>query len=270
LLCLPPGGTEETAGVLGVRWSTTEDALKAAPFRVTAWDDLDGPLARTDNGTPLGVAKLEVARRQVPSAGEAAHVTAAFADGRPFLLAQKMGAGQVFACATLPDVAWSNLGDGFVLLPMVQRMLATGGKRLAPPLLGVAGEWQPADPQEAWTSVETDRRRDWRWHAGVYRNGARFIALNRPEAEDAPEIVEPARLPELLHGVKLTVMAGALELKADRLQSEIWPAMIILTMLLMCAEMALATSKAMLPIKPALKSSAPRPPVSPQPAEVAA
>jgi len=85
------------------------------------------------------------------------------------------------------------------------------------------------------------------------------MALNRPEAEDAPETVDPARLPEMLRGVKLTVMAGALELKADRLQSEIWPRMVVLTMLFMCAEMAIATSKAMLPIKPGMKSTASRP-----------
>jgi hypothetical protein len=49
-------------------------------------------------------------------------------------------------------------------------------------------------------------------------------------------------------------MSGALGLKADRLQSEIWPAMVIATMLFMCAEMLLATSKAMLPQKPAAKA----------------
>jgi hypothetical protein len=267
LLCLPPGG-EETGGPLGITWTASEIAPKTAPFRVTAWDDLDGPLARTDNGAPLGVAKLEIARRQIPRGGEADHTTAAFADGRPFLLTHKVGAGQVFACATLPEVEWSNFGDGFVLVPMMQRLLVLGGKRLAPPLLGVAGEWQPADAQETWTAVETDRRRDWRWHAGVYRNGVHLVALNRPESEDAPEIVDRARLPELLRGVKLTVMAGALELKADRLQSEIWPAMIVLTMLFMCAEMALATSNAMLPAKPARKSSTPLPPARSEPAEV--
>ena len=270
LLCLPPGG-EAAAGPLGITWSAAENAPKTAPFRVTAWDDLDGPLARTDNGTPLGLAKLEIDRRQFPAAGESAHVAAAFPDGRAFLLSHKAGAGRVFACATLPEAEWSNFGDGFVLLPMVQRLLAMGGRRLAPPLMANAGEWQPPDAQETWTAVETDRRRDWRWHAGVYRNGAQLIALNRPESEDSPEIVDRVRLPEMLHGVKLTVMTGALELKADQLQSEIWPAMIIVTMLFMCAEMALATSRAMLPIKPAAKSSAARPP-SParKPAEVAA
>jgi len=269
LLCLPPGG-EGGAGPLGVTWAAVEDAPKAAPFRVTAWDDLDGPLARTDSGTPLPLAKLEIARRQIPSTGETAHSAGAFADGRPFLLARKIGSGQVFACATLPEAAWGNFGDGFVLLPMMQRLLALGGQRLAPPMMATAGEWQPADAQETWTAVETDRHRDWRWHAGVYRNGAHLVALNRPESEDTPEIVERTRLPELLHGVKLTLMAGAIDLKVDQLQSEIWPAMLMLTMLFMCAEMALATSKAMAPAKPGAKSTPPRSSPSPKPAEAAA
>jgi hypothetical protein len=270
LLCLPPGG-EAATGPAGITWSAAESAPKTAPFRVTAWDDLDGPLARTDNGTPLGVAKLEISRRQVPTVGETAHVAAAFPDGRAFLLSRKVGAGRVFACATLPEAEWSNFGDGFVLLPMMQRLLAIGGRRLAPPMMATAGEWHPTDAQETWTAIETDRRRDWRWHAGVYRNGAELVALNRPESEDSPEIVDRVRLPELLHGVKLTVMTGALALKADQLQSEIWPAMIIVTMLFMCGEMALATSKAMLPMKPGGKSAASRPsPPAPKRTEVVA
>ena len=265
LLCLPPGG-EGGAGPVGVTWGGVENAPKDAPFRVAAWDDLDGPLARTDSGAALPLARLEIARRQLPASGEAAHIAGTFADGRPFLVSRKIGAGQVFACATLPEAEWSSLGDGFVLLPMVQRLLAIGGQRLAPPSMAVAGEWHPADAQETWSAIETDKRRDWRWHAGVYQSGANRVALNRPDAEDAPEITDRARLPELLRGVKLTVMAGAMELKADRLQSEIWPAMIVLTMLLMCAEMLLATSKAMLPQKPPLRAS--RPAAKPQPVEV--
>jgi hypothetical protein len=106
---------------------------------------------------------------------------------------------------------------------MVQRLLALGGQRLAPPNLAVVGEWKPADAEEIWTAVERDHPRDWRWHAGVYQSGTRLLALNRPEAEDALDLVPASRLPELLQGAKLTVMSGALALKADRLQSEIWP-----------------------------------------------
>ncbi len=150
---------------------------------------------------------------------------------------------------------------------MVQRLFTLGGERLSPRAMGIAGEWAPTDPQEMWTAIESDRRRDWRWHAGVFQSGAHQIALNRPEAEDIPDLVDRARLPELLRGVRLTVMEGALSLKADRLQSEIWPAMIVIAMLFMCAEMLLATSKALLPMKPASRSIAPAPVPKRQPVE---
>ena len=252
LLCFPPG-SEGGTSPLGVAWGAAESAERNAPFRVTAWDELDGPLARTESGASLPLARLEIQRRQIPITGQDAHVYASFADGRAFLLGRKVGAGHVFACATLPEQTWSNFGDGLVLLPMVQRLLTLGGQRLAPPNLAVAGEWKPADAEEIWTAVEAEHPRDWRWQAGVYQSRARLLALNRPEAEDEPDLVPATRLPDLLPGAKLTVMSGALALRADRLQSEIWPAMVIATMLFMCAEVLLATSKAMLPQKAAAK-----------------
>jgi hypothetical protein len=255
LLALPPGG-EGGAGPLGLSWSPVEKSGKDA-FRVTAWDELDGPLSRTDAGASLPLARLAVQQRQLPRTSDGtAHVYGAFADGQPFLTGRRVGAGHVFACATLPETEWSTLDDGFVLLPLVQRLLALGGARLAPPAMAVAGEWQPGGGDESWAPVETDRRRDPRWSAGVYKSGARLLALNRPESEDQPDLVDAARLPELLRGAKLNVMSGALELKADRLMSEIWPAMIIATMLFMCLEMLLATSKVMLPPKPKPKAAA--------------
>jgi Aerotolerance regulator N-terminal len=268
LLCFPPGGEGGTSP-LGVAWEAVESAERNASFRITVWDELDGPLARTESGASLPLARLEIQRRQIPATGEDAHVYASFADGRAFLIGRKVGAGHVFACATLPEPGWSNFGEGLVLLPMVQRLITLGGQRLEPPSLATAGEWKPANAEEIWTAVESDRPRDWRWNAGVYQSGTRFLALNRPETEDAPELVPATRLPELLHGAKLTVMTGAMSLKADRLQSEIWPAMVIVTMLFMCAEMLLATSKAMLPLKPAVKPAATRQPVKSEQVEVA-
>ena len=252
LLALPPGGSGATSsmGPLGISWGEIEKSGKDA-FRVTAWDDLDGPLSRTDAGTPLPIARLAVQQRQTPrTVSDTTHVYGAFADGQPFLTGRRVGNGYVFACTTLPEDDWSTMGEGFVLLPMVQRLIAIGGKHLAPPAIAFAGEWNPEGGEGSWAPVETDHRRDPRWNAGVYRNGAQLIALNRPESEDTTELTDPARLPELFKGAKLTVMTGALELKADRLMSEIWPAMVIATMLFMCLEMLLATSKSMLPVKP--------------------
>jgi len=264
LLSFPPGGNAGP-GALGIEWSAAENAARNAPYRIAAWDDLGGPLERTENGAPLPLARVEIARRQLPSAGNTAHVFASFADGRPFFVGGKRGAGRVFACATQPDNEWSSLGEGVVLLPMVQRLLALGGQRFSLPSMGIAGEWSPPDPREIWTPMDPQQRRDWRWQAGIYHSGDRMVALNRPAIEDLPEIVERARLPDLLRGVKLTVMAGAVELKADNLQSEIWPAMIIATMAFLSAEMLLATSRALLPRRPSSKATPlkPSPPLTP-------
>ncbi len=258
LVCFPPA-TDAAAGPLGLTWNAPEDSPAEGPFQLPSWDDLDGPLARTDNGSPLPVARLEILRRQIPTLTDpATHVYATFGDGRPFLSGRRQGAGHLFACATLPVPEWSNLGDGLVLLPMAQRMLLLGGKKLAPPALGLAGEWKPSDEQESWTPVDSASGRDWRWNSGIYQSGEKRVALNHPEIEDAPDAVPTDRIKELLRGAKLTVLSDALDLKADRLQSEIWPIMIFVAMLAMCAEMLLATSKGLLPVKPALKAAGAR------------
>src|SRR5262249_26994451 len=89
LLALPPGknasGENISRGPPGIGWGEIEKGGKD-PLRVTAWDDLDGPLARTDSGTSLPLARLAVLQRQIPRATSgAAHVYGAFADGQPFL-----------------------------------------------------------------------------------------------------------------------------------------------------------------------------------------
>ena len=111
------------------------------------------------------------------------------------------------------------------------------------------GEWKPADPAETWTSVDPESPKDWRWHAGIYQSGQRKIALNPPVAEIDPDVINTEKIKELLPGLKLDVLAGAVDVKADHLQSEIWPLLVVLAMLAMCVEMGLATSKGLTPNK---------------------
>ena len=247
LFCLP---SESSTGPLGLTWNAAESAPVEGPYRVTTWDDLDGLLAKTDNGTPLPIAKLDITLRQIPALNDpTSHLSASFADGLPFLLSRKIGSGYLYACATLPEAAWSSLGEGFVLLPMVQRALQQGSRRLSPPSQEIVGEWKPADPAETWTNAAQDSPRDWRWHAGIYQSGQRKIALNPPVAEIDPDVINTEKIKELLPGLKLDVLAGAVDIKADHLQSEIWPLLVVFAMLAMCIEMWLATSKGLTPNK---------------------
>jgi hypothetical protein len=253
LFCLPPA-SDATTGPLGLTWNTVESAPAETSFRVTTWDDLDGPLAKTDNGTPLSIARMDVQRRQIPSLNHpSTHVSASFADGLTFLAGRKIGAGYLYACATLPDSTWGSLGEGFVLLPMTQRLLTMGARRLAPPLIETVGNWKPVESDESWTSLDTSGPHDWRWNAGVYQSGAKRIALNRPKLEDDPDVIDAPQIKALLPNAKLEILSSAIEVKADNLQSEIWPLLVVLAMAAMCVEMLLATSKGMLPVK--LKSA---------------
>ncbi|MCC9500106.1 hypothetical protein, partial [Campylobacter jejuni] len=77
-------------------------------------------------------------------------------------------------------------------------------------------DWKPTDPNENWTYLPqinkadgTVETRDWRWQAGVYQHGAQRVALNRPAAEDEPEMVPAGEVEKLLTGLKVEILKDA-------------------------------------------------------------
>jgi hypothetical protein len=260
-----PAGNDAVPNIMGLTWKAAEPAPAEGPFRVTSWDEVEGPMAKTDNGTSLALADVECGKRQIPvMEGDATRLYGSFADGQAFLLGKRHGAGAIYACATAPEAAWSNLGQSLVLLPMVQRFLAAGAARLVPPQMGIAGEWQPADAQQTWSPLKTAESpseadaRNWRWNAGIYESGTQRIALNRPASEDAPEVLTGEQVKNLLSGLEVDILAQAMDVKANRLQNEIWPMLVMGAMLFMIAEMALATSKGLLPQKARVAPASPK------------
>lgn len=252
VLFLPPsdGVAAAVAPDALVAWGGAEAAEKMKPYRVALWDDLDGPLAKTANGRSLPVARLESAKRCVFAAkteagGVAAgdsgwHALATYVDGKPFLLRRALGNGRMYAVTSLPVADWSNLGEGVVLVPMVQRMLEQGGKRLSGAETATCGEWSPPDNGEVWNTVaESGGGRDYRTQAGVYVSGTRRLALNRPAAEDAPDFVAKEKLPKLLGSVPVTVTESLAAEGGSDLQSELWAMFVLFALLFLLAESAL-------------------------------
>jgi hypothetical protein len=241
--CFPPtrAGGAPAPGTgsrgLGFRWERIETAPQDKAFRVTTWDELDGPLANADNGATLPLAGLTCARRRTvsfsgnsppgtqPERAEASSGTwqslAVFADNVPFLLRRGVGKGFLFVCTSLPHADWSNLGQGPVLVPAVQRMLALGGRRLTDIRMDECGTWRPSGEQEHWTCVDADGK-DPRWQAGVYASGTRTIALNCPREEESADVVPADEVKSLLGEVPVQIIGESLVRKDDRLQSEIW------------------------------------------------
>lgn len=243
---LPPvGGGGES--MLGIQWGDSESAPEERPFRVGTWNEYDGPLARTAEGQDLPVAGVACLRRRLPTRVEAEaveesnrvedgwHDVASFVDGRPLLMRRLIGKGRAYACTTLPEPGWSTLGNGWLLVPLVQRVVAEGAARLSAQESAWCGAWW-ATGDETWTSVDSETPKDYRWHAGVYRSGTRLVALNRPAVEDVPDVMGTDDVTGLFGELPVQISAKVEGGNSGQLQSEVWRLFVYLALLCMVGE----------------------------------
>ena len=226
-----PPNKAATARFAGLGWGEKQTSGDAG-FAVGRWDEDQGPLANTDEGLLLPLAKLGVRQRQ-QVVGQAA-VLAAFDDGQALLVRQSLGQGEVYFCATLPLLAWSEMGDGLVVVPMLQRLLATGSRRLQRDSVAECGQIGAGDLQLEWTSIETGQRGDVQTQAGVYQSGDRWLVVNRPAAEDEFERVGD----EAVSGLFGTLSFQLFQAQRDdtALQGEIWRMFLFLMLLALLIE----------------------------------
>ncbi len=215
---LPPGRVD-TGKFLGLGWGEALPAPADKPFKVAKWEQQEGPLAKTDEGLSLPLGELEISRRQAITGEPTA--LASFADGSPLLTRRALGKGQFFFCATLPHEDWSTLGDGPVLVPMLQRFLQTGARRLNQETMAAAGELSALDRAKQWVSAEGVSGKSILLHAGVYRSGERLLAVNRPAAEDDRLLITPESAKSLLGPLPLQLLQERTA-RSDALQGEIW------------------------------------------------
>ncbi|MBA4149937.1 MAG: BatA domain-containing protein [Verrucomicrobia bacterium] len=246
-----PSGNASSQTFAGVNWGKSETAEDEKGFHLVKWNEEEGPLAKTDEGFTLPLGQTEFQRRQQMRGQQA--VLASFDDGEPFLTRQNLGKGQFYFCASLPDEEWSTLGDGPVLVPMIQRLLQAGSKRLQQVAFIHAGELSLADQQRQWTSLDSSTQKNARLDAGVYRSGDRLIAVNRPPGEDEPEILDVNEATSLFEGVSFQMLQDK-QTQTDALQGEVWRFFLFGMLALLIGESFL-----ILPGKPAAKQERPAP-----------
>jgi uncharacterized protein YceH (UPF0502 family) len=225
-----------------VTWGEQETATGTdKSFRVTRWRNTDGPLAQTQDGVELPVSELRIARRRSIT-GEA-NVLAAFEDGKPFLVRKQVGAGAVYFCATLPHAEWSNLAEGAVLVPMLQRLLAAGGQRLSRSANLFVGDKALRIGGDARTRLDRESEQAGDAapdaQAGIYQIGNRIVAVNRPPAEDATETVDETTVRASFGPVPLTMFEQP-SANAGKLQSELWRGFLVAMIVFMLGEAWLA------------------------------
>jgi hypothetical protein len=230
-------------------WGEVETAGEQGGWRAGHWRNDDGPLARTLDGNDLPVGDLVVTRRQA-IIGEAG-LYAVFDDGRPLLARISAGRGAAYFCATLPHGDWSTLGEGTVLVPMMQRLLTDGGRRLSSVEMLTCGEPRLGDPHEIWTRLDGRETAPAAarageelpatplTQAGVWQSGVRTIAVNRPRIEDAPEILDEPTVRSLFGAVPFRFFEER-QAGTARLQAEMWRTFLWIMLALLVAEAALS------------------------------
>jgi hypothetical protein len=237
LVFFPPDTATPQQGV-EFEWGPVKTMQAEKPETVAVWNSRDGPLADVSSGDPLPLAELSVRRyRSVSHEGDL-QVIAHYTNGDPFLLRGQNERGVVYVCTTQPDPAWSSLSEGFVLVPMIQRMLQEGGTRLSDAMIDACGDWTPREGAEVWRAVDAPNK-DPRVQAGIFRRENTWLALNRPSREDTIATVPSDDADTIFGRLPVRIWEEPEAGTAASLQAEIWRIFLYCMLISLLSEAAL-------------------------------
>jgi len=248
-----PTAGEDAVSFEGFNWGDAEAAAADEFFAIESWEEAEGPLAKTEEGLSIPLNEMEAIQRRAFHGGDA--VLAAYKDGEPFLARKTIRRGQIYFCGVLPDPGWSTLGDGFALVPMLRRALREGGRRLNRETMLECGRLNAVDRAKTWTPVDTTEPKNILSQAGVYRNGNRLVAVNRPESEDDRTVMDAESATALFGDLSVKLWEETRS-RDDRSQGEIWRLILgaMLAFLLIEAFLILPDGRPAQAVKEALKS----------------
>lgn len=210
-----PPGTADTNMFLDVAWNDVDRF--ASNQVVQSWTRDEGPVADSASGDPLPVDEIAIIQRQLLRATADFTTLAAYSDRFAFL--SRSPAENAYFCSTLPLPDWSTLHHGMVFVPMMQRMVQQGGRRLLHADMQLCGDW--ARDAAPWVSLD-DPGKNPSYESGVYQADGRLLALNTPPAESAPDVLEVAGVRTLLEGLPLRSWEDTTSVEGMVFQSEIW------------------------------------------------
>ena len=235
----PRQSTDET--LFGSRWTDWQTSGSQQVSNISWWRGDTDLLAHVESGDALPLNELRIYRyRSFESHGTP---LARFADDAPLLTRVPTDRGAVYFCSTLPTAEFSSLErEGVVFYVMLQRALEQGSRALAvasqrdagPNVLAGRNQW------ELVASIDDSQLLSQRGlHAGVYRDGAYWAAVNRSQIEDRATVVPVATVDALFDGVsyrRIDVNVG----DTSALASELWRVFLIAMVVALLAEAVLS------------------------------
>lgn len=251
VLFFPPDQTG-VAQIYATQWGVWQQ-LEQEQSLVTWWRSDAGLLARVGSGAALPLNDLRTYRTctlESPGDENPGTALARLGDDRPLLVRAPSDHGGVYFCTTLPTARFSSLErDGVVFYVMLQRALAEGCRSLAAAWHRDARAGVLADRSQ-WARVTSPgdspgvSQRE--LHAGVFRDGDVWCALNRSEDEDRALVTPVATVDALFAGLSYERIDDAVGNPAS-LASEIWRFFLVAMALALVAEAVLCMPEKKVP-----------------------
>ena len=179
-LILFPSETTSSGDSTLLSWYPIEEKLEDEIFQVNNWREDSGILANSSDGNRLPLDRLNIKKRRIPKQGE---TLAYYSDGKPFLSSLVLGNGVIYTFSTLPIKAWSNMANGYVIVPALQRLIEESSSSNSFIQSLYCGE---KESKEAVLFEPIGDKKDNvpYLHAGIYRINERLTAVNRPKSEN--------------------------------------------------------------------------------------
>ncbi|MBN1863596.1 MAG: BatA domain-containing protein, partial [Victivallales bacterium] len=224
-------------------WGEIVTSPPDSPLTVSAWERNLGPLADTASGDPLPLNSVSVLQSRQPAAADTTHL-ALLSDGNPLLSMSHTSGGKpvnLYFCSTLPLQEWSNLGEGIVLVPMLERIFLEGARRFSMiSFLDCAPMALPADMEASaipWQSAADEKTRlsESRLVSGVFRTDIGIAVVNRPAIEDILGYLNQAAVRNLLQPQDIHFFHDPAGAGAPAL-SEIWRVLMMAMLVILLAE----------------------------------
>jgi len=212
-------------------WGALEKMEEDEYFQIGGWRRDSGLLANSSDGNRLPLDRLDIKMRRIPAQGEP---LAYYSDGQPFLTSMTVGRGVVYAFSTLPVKSWSELDNGYVLVPALQRLIEETASSNS-----FAQSWACGGKETKEAALfesigeETDKIPS--LHAGVYKIDGRLTAVNRPQEENERRFHKDEEIAGELPGISPRIVEG--ESSSDSTdRSEIWSFFLLLCLVLLLGE----------------------------------
>ena len=242
----PVGAPMSNAGDQGwethaLRWGDWQATEGNEVTKVGWWRGDADLLAHVESGDALPLNGLRTYRyRTLEGTGTQ---LARFDNDAPLLTRVPTDHGGIYFCSTLPTAQFSSLErDGIVFYIMLQRALTEGCLTLAAAAQRDAGLGILAD-RDQWESVapieNTASLSQRELHAGVYREGEYWVAINRSRAEDSAKASPVERVDALFDGLsyrRIDVDVG----DTSALANELWRIFLIAMALALILEAVLS------------------------------